>query len=196
MTTSDRAQGGQGTGGQGSGWAGRAGPGRPAQGSARRGVLGPGAPQPASAPSVSVDPAGAGGASRRRHRRDRHGRGLRGPLLPAALPAARTRGEAFDDLVLDAVEDLERRWRSELSGIEFAVEDVPPDQPVPQVRREVPLGRCTAGDRRSGPRVVLYRRPITARAVDEADLADLVHEVVVEQVASALGRSPEEIDPT
>lgn len=97
--------------------------------------------------------------------------------------------------MLDAVEDLERRWRAELAAIEFAVEDVPPDQPLDQVRREVPLGRCTAGDRRAGPRVVLYRRPIAARAMDAADLADLVHEVVVEQVASALGRSPEEIDP-
>ena len=48
----------------------------------------------------------------RRRRRDRHGRGLRGPLMPsvvsvgdltARVPAAQTRGERFDDLVLDAV---------------------------------------------------------------------------------------------
>ncbi len=116
--------------------------------------------------------------------------------MPAALPGARTRAEAFDDLVLDAVEDLERRWGAQMAAIEFAVEDVPPPYPPDQVRREVPLGRCTAGDRRSGPRVVLYRHPITVRAADQADLADLVHEVVVEQVAGALGRTPEEIDPT
>ena len=58
-------------------------------------------------------------------RRDRHGRGLRGRLVPAGVPLARSRAEQFDDLVLDAVEDIERRWERELAGVEFAVEDVP-----------------------------------------------------------------------
>src|SRR3982751_6159540 len=60
-----------------------------------------------------------------RSRRDRHGRGLRGRLVPAEVPLARSRAEQFDDLVLDAVEDIERRWERELAGVEFAVEDVP-----------------------------------------------------------------------
>ena len=47
-----------------------------------------------------------------RSRRDRHGRGLRGRLVPAEVPLARSRAEQFDDLVLDAVEDLERRDRA------------------------------------------------------------------------------------
>ena len=46
----------------------------------------------------------------RRSRRDRHGRGLRGRLVPDSVPLARSRAEQFDDLVLDAVEDIERRW--------------------------------------------------------------------------------------
>jgi hypothetical protein len=67
--------------------------------------------------------------SSRRRRRDRHGRGLRGPLIPYTvvlggrelrIPASQTRGERFDDLVLDAVEELEQRWASELEGVEFA----------------------------------------------------------------------------
>ena len=66
----------------------------------------------------------------RPRRRDRRGRGLRGPLLPPELPAARSRSERFDDLVPDA-----------------------------------------------------------------AELPVFVHEVVVEQVASALGLEPERIDP-
>ncbi len=65
-------------------------------------------------------------------RRDRHGRGLRGRLVPAEVPLARSRAEEFDYLVLDAVEDL----------------------------------------------------------------ADLVRDVVVDQIATLLGRDPEEIDPT
>src|SRR5262245_58272391 len=62
-----------------------------------------------------------------RRGRDRHGRGLRGRLVPASVPLARTRAEIFDDLVLDAVEALEKRYARELAGVEFAVEDVPPD---------------------------------------------------------------------
>ena len=34
-------------------------------------------------------------------RRDRHGRGLRGPLIAPTLPAWRTRSEKFDDLVAE-----------------------------------------------------------------------------------------------
>ena len=42
-------------------------------------------------------------------RRDRRGRGLRGALMPSSVPASRTRAERFDDLVLDAVDDLDPR---------------------------------------------------------------------------------------
>lgn len=137
-------------------------------------------------------------ATRRRpgpRRRDRHGRGPRGPLLPADLPGTRTRAERFDDVVLDAVERLERRWGEQLAGIEFAVEDVPPGDPSAWERAEVALGRFFPASRGLRPRVVLYRRPLETRGADEADLAALVHEVVVEQVASALGLEPEQVDP-
>lgn len=128
-------------------------------------------------------------------RRDRRGRGLRGPLLPAGVPAARTRAERFDDLVLAAVERLERRWSRQLEGTEFAVEDVPPSNPAPWERGGVPLGRCFPADAGLPARVVVYRRPVETRALDDADLDDLVREVVVEQVAHLLGRSPEDVDP-
>jgi predicted Zn-dependent protease with MMP-like domain len=133
-------------------------------------------------------------AGRRVRRRDRRGRGMRGPLLPADLPAARSRAERFDDLVLDAVERLERRWHDQLAEIEFAVEDVPPADPSPWEHGEVPLGRFFPADRSLPPRVVVYRRPVETRT-EEAELPALVHEVVVEQVASALGVEPEKVDP-
>ncbi|WP_240465548.1 metallopeptidase family protein [Cellulomonas iranensis] len=128
-------------------------------------------------------------------RRDRRGRGPRGPVLPLGVPAYRTRAERFDDLVLDTVEDLERRWARELEGAEFAVEDVPPSNPAPWERGGVPLGRYFPADAGLPPRIVVYRRPVEARANDDHDLADLVHEVVVEQVADLLGRSPQDVDP-
>nr|WP_242608034.1 metallopeptidase family protein [Xylanibacterium ulmi] len=128
-------------------------------------------------------------------RRDRRGRGPRGPLMPPGLPAHRTRAEQFDDLVLDAVEDVEHDWERQLTGTEFAVEDVPPSDPAPWEDGGVPLGRCFPAQSGQPARVVVYRRPIELRAEDPEDLADLVHDVVVEQVAHLLARTPEEIDP-
>lgn len=128
-------------------------------------------------------------------RRDRRGRGVRGPLMPSTMPAHRTRAERFDDLVLEAVERLERRWARQIDGTEFAVEEVPPSDPSPWERGGVPLGRYFPADVGLPARVVVYRRPIETRALDEADLADLVRDVVVEQVAHLLGRSPDEVDP-
>lgn len=128
-------------------------------------------------------------------RRDRRGRGPRGPLLPPSLPAHRTRAEQFDDHVLTAVERLERRWAQPLEGTEFAVEEVPPSHPAPWEHGGVPLGRYFPADAGLPPRIVVYRRPVETRAVDDADLADLVRDVLVENVAHLLNRSPEDIDP-
>ena len=144
---------------------------------------------------------------RRRPNRDRHGRGLRGSLYPSTLPAASTRAERFDALVLAALEPIEARWRTELTKLDVAVDDVPDvrgddatiaaegtltDAGVP-LARLVPAGM----DRRGQPtkaRIVLFRRPLEARARDGADLADLVHHVLVDQVANYLGVDPNIID--
>jgi predicted Zn-dependent protease with MMP-like domain len=141
----------------------------------------------------------------RRIRRDRHGRGLRGPLYPASLPVASSRAEKFDQLVLDALEPIEARWRDQLTKLDVAVDD------VPEVRGRaaqaegvlhdgaVPLSRLLpAGVDRTGlptrARIVLYRRPLEARAKDPGELAELVHDVLVEQVAGYLGVEPDVIE--
>ncbi|MDQ1295365.1 MAG: hypothetical protein QG608_3250 [Actinomycetota bacterium] len=132
--------------------------------------------------------------SRRRHR-DRHGHGLRTPLLPQHVPAWRSRSARFDDRVLDAVERLERRWSAELDGVEVAVEDVPPSDPAPWEDNEIPLGRLFPSNGELPARIVVYRRPVETRAPDEEDLGPLVHDVVVEQVAHLLQIPPEQVDP-
>ena len=128
------------------------------------------------------------------------------------MPLSQTRGERFDDLVLDAVEHLEERWGKQLEGVEFAVEDVPsvPLDGAPvyddgvvadeTAGGAVPLGRLLAPvvDAKGQPspaRIVVYRRPLEARDVDRVDLADLVHDVVVDQVARLLGMDPDDVDP-
>jgi hypothetical protein len=157
------------------------------------------------------------GGTGRIRRRDRHGRGLRGSLVPPDVPLYRSRSDRFDDLVLLAVSQLEPRWEAELSGVEFGVEEIPPvigdiDDPEP-----VPLGRLEAGPVRPVPaqpgeaeqaapsdppgpkarpaRIVLYRRPLMARADGEEELAELVLDVIVEQFARWLGVDPQTVDP-
>jgi predicted Zn-dependent protease with MMP-like domain len=128
-------------------------------------------------------------------RRDRRGHGLRGALIPRGVPAWRSRADRFDELVLDAVEHLERRWAGELKGVEFAVEDVPPSDPSPWEHGGVPLGRFFPGQDDLPPRIVVYRRPVETRAGDLSEVGSLAQEVVVEQVAHLLGLTPEQVDP-
>ncbi len=144
-----------------------------------------------------------------RKRRDRRGRGVRGLLFPATLPAARSRSERFDAIVLDALEPIDERWHSELERLDVAVDEVPEitDSDPATVTwgsdvvedGKVPLARLVpAGVDRAGlptrARIVLYRRPLETRAQGGGDLSDLVHEVLVEQVASYLGVDPDLID--
>ena len=131
----------------------------------------------------------------RGHRRDRHGRGLRGLLVPHEVPAWRSRAQRFNERVLDVVEHLEQRLSHELDGVEFAVEDVPPSDPAPWEHGEVALGRFFPADGLLPPRVVVYRRPVETRAADGMDVGLMIHDVVIEQVAHLLGLSPEQIDP-
>jgi len=128
-------------------------------------------------------------------RRDRHGRGLRGRLAPGHLPISRTRSERFDDLVLDAVDRLETRWGTQLDGVEFAVEEVPPPDAAAWSADPVPLARLFPAVGELPARIVLYRRPLEARATGREELRSIVHDVVVEEIAELLGLEPEMVDP-
>jgi predicted Zn-dependent protease with MMP-like domain len=136
---------------------------------------------------------------------------MRGPLLPPSVPGWRTRAERFDMAVLEAYEPVERRWRQRLSGLDIAVDEIPRIQPrdpeavswPPEVVADgpVPLARLIpAGvDVRGAStraRIVLFRKPIERRAKDSDDLADLLHEILVAQVATYLGVEPSVIDPS
>ncbi|MFF7078975.1 metallopeptidase family protein [Streptomyces lavendulae] len=133
----------------------------------------------------------------RPRRRDRHGRGMRGPLAPPQVPLAASRAELFGDLVRDSVERLERRW-AQLAEVEFVIADVPGPPGGPDAGwndEAVPLGGLI--DARDGrpARIVVFRRPVEIRAKTRDERALLVHEIVVEQVAELLGLSPETVDP-
>lgn len=140
---------------------------------------------------------------RRVRRRDRHGRGLRGRLVPPGVPLYRTRSQQFDDMVLDAVARLEPHWGAELAGLEFAVQEVPEAEELADELGPLPLARVVPGVPGSAnpprpataTRIVVYRRPLLARAEDDDELSDLVFDVVVEEFAEVLGLEPESVDP-
>jgi hypothetical protein len=90
------------------------------------------------------------------------------------------------------------------------VEEIPPAgdaaaAPVPLARLEPgsPAELAAAGGpgparadaARRPPRIVVYRRPLMARADGDEDLGELVFEVIVEEFARLLGMSPEDVDP-
>ncbi|MDS1270386.1 metallopeptidase family protein [Lipingzhangella sp. LS1_29] len=128
-------------------------------------------------------------------RRERRGRGIRGPLTPGELPMTRTRAQLFDELVFDAVERLERRWARELASVEFTVENVPQVPPGITGEDGIPFSRLegTHGGRKA--RIVIYRRPVEIRTREPEEMAALVYDSVVEEVANLLGLEPETIDP-
>ena len=145
----------------------------------------------------------SGGASRR-------GREMRGPLLPPTVPGWRSRAERFDMAVLEAYEPIERRWHDRLTDLDVAVDEIPriaPRDPEsvqwpPEVvadgpialARLIPAGVDVRGDA-TRARIVLFRKPIERRSKDSVDLTDLLHEILVAQIATYLGVDPSIIDP-
>jgi predicted Zn-dependent protease with MMP-like domain len=148
-------------------------------------------------------PAPAGGtpsqAEPRLRRRDRHGRGMRGPIAPPQVPLSVSRADAFVDLVYDSRDRLERHW-PQLQDVDFMIVEVPgfgPDEAADADTDDevVPLGRVLPAGGGYRDRIVIYRRPVEIRTKSRDERALLVHEVVVEQVADLLGLAPESVDP-
>jgi predicted Zn-dependent protease with MMP-like domain len=110
------------------------------------------------------------------------------------VPAMTTRAALFDELVLDAASRMEHHAGTALGALEFAVEDVPPSDPAPWESSDVPLGRLFAAQGKMPARIVVYRRPVETRTTDSRELAALINDVVVEQVASLLGVDPRDLD--
>ena len=131
--------------------------------------------------------------------------------MPPTVPGWRTRAERFDMAVLEAYEPIELRWQERVSKLDVAVDEIPrispkdPDnvQWPPEVladgpialARLIPAGVDVRGNS-TRARIVLFRKPIERRAKDVDELAELLHELLVAQVATYLGVEPSVIDPT
>ena len=171
--------------------------------------------EPLPAPASRYDQRVADSRSFRRGRTrrsaSRHGREIRGPLLPPTVPGWRSRAERFDMAVLEAYEPIEGRWQDRVSTLDVAVDEIPrisardpenvqfppeviADGPI-ALARLIPAGVDVRGNA-TRARIVLFRKPIERRAKDTLELADLLHEILVAEVATYLGVEPSVIDPT
>ena len=139
------------------------------------------------------------GLARKRHsqrvRRDRHGRGLRGPVLEPQVPAYRTRAQIFDDIIAWDLGTFRRHLGERMEKLDFAVLDVPHSDPAPW-EEGVPLGRVVPFERpaKITARIIFYRMPILAAAGRDPFPRMFIHSVVTNHLASALGEHPEDID--
>lgn len=135
-------------------------------------------------------------------RRDRHGRGMRGPLagrndftgspVPVRTPP---RGAAlFAECLRTSVATGMAHCPQAFVGVDIGFEEIPTN-----VERwwadKVPLASATSATTGHNATVVLFRRPIEHRANDTAELRRLVHRALVEQLAALTGIDAQEIDP-
>ncbi|MGV0634325.1 metallopeptidase family protein [Mycolicibacillus trivialis] len=136
---------------------------------------------------------------------------MRGPLLPPTVPGWRSRAERFDMAVLEAYEPIEQRLGERIAELDVAVDEIPRISPrdpenvqwPPEVvadgpialARLIPAGVDVRGNA-TRARILLFRKPIERRAKDSEDLTDLLHEILVAQVATYLDIDPSVIDPT
>lgn len=133
----------------------------------------------------------------RRRRRDRHGRGLRGPLLPPGLPGALSRGELFEQHVMDSAERLHQLWGPVIDSMEFRVEEIPENlEELFALGAAPPLGSHRRQTASRPATIVIYRHPVQTAARIAERVPELVHDAVVEQAADLLGLSPETVDPS
>ncbi len=88
----------------------------------------------------------------------------------------------FADLAQDALSELPDELLAAVAQAELIVEEVPPEPSV--ARPDVPLAAVQLQPK---ARVTIYRRPLESRAVDRAELTDLLRGAIGRQVAEALG---------
>lgn len=132
-----------------------------------------------------------------KRRRNRHGRGLRGELLPAHLAGSRTRAERFDDWVMESAQRLERLWGEDIQSYQFVVQEIPDGlEDLVRQRGSIPLAAAVPGNGPKPPVITIYRRPVESTARGLVPVSELIHDVVVEQLASLMGMEPEAIDPS
>ncbi len=136
---------------------------------------------------------------------DRHARHRLRTVDPRRRPSDGYRATGvvrFDRLVGEALRTVPGPLLEHLQQVEIRIADVPPPDPY-GTGDEVLLGRYDASEpatarrrERAQPsdRLVLYRRPLEARARSKPELVELVRDVVVHELAHHLGIDDDDIE--
>jgi predicted Zn-dependent protease with MMP-like domain len=136
---------------------------------------------------------------------DRHARHRRRDVDRRRRPVDGYRAlglERFGRLVDRAVLTLPDELLDHLDGVRITVEDVPPTQAPPGRDDEVLLahyegtgraGRAAAAGQ-PPDRLTLFRRPLEARCRTRHDLAEMIREAVVHELAHHLGIDDDRLD--
>lgn len=130
-----------------------------------------------------------------RHYRNRHGRGLRAPIFGTRLPQYRTASGMFDAMVAAQIRRLNSAWQALTKDVQFAVEDVPPSQPLLWEQNRRILLQAFPASRGMQSRIVLYRLPLCTHVSSRSELQYAIRDELVQCLAELYGRRPEEIDP-
>ena len=138
--------------------------------------------------------------SQRHIRRDRHDRGLRGPLFPHNVPKRTSPDGLFHSRVLAAITEieenasrLEKKLVKRMNQVTFKVEAVPSKRDVVLSGGNVPMGRIERGNPNV---VVLYQRAIELRSTNLDTQNRIIKDVLAELLGLLFGHDPIELDPT
>lgn len=130
--------------------------------------------------------------SRNKIRRDRHERGLIGPLFPHNAPFHESPDEFFSRQMELAIADIERRLNQNLTTITFGLEAVPSERDFVVSDGVIPLGRIERGNPNI---IVVYQRPIEMRSTDQLRVIRVLRDVLAELVARMMNLDPTDVDP-
>lgn len=126
--------------------------------------------------------------------RNVHGRGMRRPVFGTKIPLYRTPSGNFDSIVASTVVHIKRIKPHLLENVECAVEDVPPSDPLTWEENTVLLSQSFQAGHGIPARIALYRKPIEFRSRDRFELAELIRQEIIRQLANLHGINPEDID--
>ncbi len=131
--------------------------------------------------------------------RDRHGRGIRGPLAAPnplsgrPVPLQRpSRVDFFNSCVTEAMALIGVTAPDALTGVVVGVEEVP-NLNVAWSGERVPLSAALEPTRGRRAQIVIFERPLELRATSRGELRRLVHQTIVEQLSALTGRSIAEL---
>ena len=118
-----------------------------------------------------------------RHYRNRHGRGLRAPIFGTRLPQYRTASGMFDAMVAAQIRRLNSAWRALTKDVQFAVEDVPPSQPLLWEQNRRILSQAFPASRGMQSRIVLYRLPLCTHVSSRSELQYAIRDELVQRLS-------------